>query len=554
MYVKNWPTTWLNYSLKYETSASGFVDAFFEANNFTVTTVYCLRQTYMHFLASEPVRVLRKSSAPITSMGNTFMRAFFFLVTFLSMNHLCADDRPNIIFLMTDDQNIRSLGCYGAPGVTTPNIDGLANDGIVFDRHYDTTAICMASRATVMTGLLEYQHGVNFGTGMDGDGQMRNDDWSQSYPMLLQNAGYQTAFAGKFGFTIADGSKSGRYPEDDFDTWGGGGGQTSFITARNKSMKRYAQEYPHATRSYGAFGRDFIKESAKHGKPFCLSISFKAPHRPVQPDPLYDEIYAGKTFPKPANFGRKFGEHFSEQSRRGRQYQRFDDWHYNDSYDDVMAKYYQLIYAVDVAVGMIRDAVKDSGIHHKTLIIFTSDNGYFCGAHGYGSKVLPYEESSRVPLIIYDPRSLKKSDRCHSVTANIDIAATILDAALGKPTHKKGKSLLKHYDTSRTQGDRIIPLINVWGPEQAFSLGFVKNQWKYIYWPYTGDGMKPTAEIYNLQEDPLELHNRINDSAVKDIRLELEEDYDNLVLEWQQHAIDRPHYKTATTLFFRKGP
>ena len=75
-------------------------------------------------------------------------------------------------------------------------------------------------------------------------------------------------------------------------------------------MKHYAQEYPHATRSYGAFGRDFIKESARHDKPFCLSISFKAPHRPVQPDPLYDEIYAGKIFPKPANFGREFGAAF----------------------------------------------------------------------------------------------------------------------------------------------------------------------------------------------------------------------------------------------------
>jgi len=220
-----------------------------------------------------------------------------------------------------------------------------------------------------------------------------------------------------------------------------------------------------------------------------------------------------------------------------------------------MAKYYQLIYAVDVAVGMIRDAVKDSGIHHKTLIIFTSDNGYFCGAHGYGSKVLPYEESSRVPLIIYDPRSPKKSDRCNAVTANIDLAATILDAALKKPTHSNGSSLLKNYTTSTNHHrDRVVPLINVWGPEQAFSLGFVKGDWKYIYWPYADDGMKPTAEIYNLKEDPLELHNRINDSAAKDMRLELEKDYDSLVLEWQQHAIDRPHYKTATTLFSRENP
>ena len=482
------------------------------------------------------------------------MRATFFLIVFFNVTYSVADDRPNIIFLMTDDQNVRSLGCYGAPGVETPNIDALAADGVAFDRHYDTTAICMACRATVMTGLLEYRHGVNFGTGTVGDGQMRKEDWEQSYPMLLHKAGYRTAFAGKFGFTIEDTSKSGRYPEDDFDMWGGGPGQTSFITARNKSMVQYAKNYPHSTRSYGAFGSDFIKESAKKDQPFCLSISFKAPHRPVQPDPLFDDIYAGALFPKPENFGREHGMHFPEQSRQGRQYQRFEEWHYNDAYDEVMAKYYQLIYAVDVAIGMIREAVETAGVKHKTLIIFTSDNGYLCGAHGYGSKVLPYEESSRVPLIIYDPRSEKKAVRCNVATGNIDLAATILDAALGRPNHGNGTSLLKHYvNNNNPKRDRIIPLINVWGPEQVFSLGFVKGEWKYIYWPYTGDGMKATAEMYNLKEDPLELHNRINDNATRDIRVQLEKDYANLIHDWTQQAIDRPHYKKAANLFTPKG-
>ena len=482
------------------------------------------------------------------------MRTTLFLIIFFNATLAAADDRPNIIFLMTDDQNVRSLGCYGAPGVKTPNIDALAADGVAFDRHYDTTAICMACRATVMTGLLEYRHGVNFDTGTTGDGRMTREDWEESYPIVLRNAGYRTAFAGKFGFTIEDTSKGDRYPEDDFDMWGGGPGQTSFITAKNKSMLQYAKKYPHSTRSYGAFGSDFIRESAKKNQPFCLSISFKAPHRPVQPDPLFDDIYAGALFPKPENFGREHGMHFSEQSRRGRQYQRFEGWHYNDSYDEVMGKYYQLIYAVDVAVGMIREAVETAGVKHKTLIIFTSDNGYLCGAHGYGSKVLPYEESSRVPLIIYDPRSEKKAERCNVATGNIDLAATILDAALGRPNHGNGTSLLKHYvNNNNPERDRIIPLINVWGPEQVFSLGFVKGKWKYIYWPYTGDGMKATAEMYNLKEDPLELHNRINDNAIRDIRVQLEKDYANLVHDWKQQAIHRPHYKKAATLFTPKG-
>ena len=115
-------------------------------------------------------------------------------------------------------------------------------------------------------------------------------------------------------------------------------------------------------------------------------------------------MYADKTFIKPKNYGREFGLHFSEQSRQGRQYERFTGWKYDSEYDAVMARYHQQVYGIDVAVGMIRDALKKYGVEQNTVVIYTSDNGFLCGSHGYGSKVLPYEESSRVPLIIYDPR------------------------------------------------------------------------------------------------------------------------------------------------------
>ena len=165
--------------------------------------------------------------------------------------------------------------------------------------------------------------------------------------------------------------------------------------------------------SYGDFGRDVIREAVKKKKPFCLSISFKAPHLPVQPDPKFDDVYAGKTFTKPANFGREAGEHMSVQSKQGRQYTRFHTWHYDTDYDGVMAKYYQLVYGVDVAVGMILDELEKQGIADNTVIIYTSDNGYICGSHGYGSKVLPMEEASRAPLMIFDPRSANSGKKCN---------------------------------------------------------------------------------------------------------------------------------------------
>ena len=225
-------------------------------------------------------------------------------------NTLATDPgQPNIIFLLTDDQATISLGCYGNPDVQTPNLDRLAAAGMVFDNHYDTTAICMASRASIMTGLYEYRTGCNFSRG-----NLPAALWANSYPMLLRKHGYRTAFAGKFGVEV-EGMKD--LPASDFDKWGGGPGQTSYETAKNKSMAAYATEFPHSTRSYGAFGRDFIRESVAAKKPFCLSISFKAPHQPIQPDPTFDQVYANKTFTKPENFGREHGAHLARKAKPG---------------------------------------------------------------------------------------------------------------------------------------------------------------------------------------------------------------------------------------------
>ncbi len=357
------------------------------------------------------------------------------------LSRAVADERPNIVFLLADDQCTYSMGCYGTPGVQTPNMDQLARDGIVFDNHYDTTAICMASRASVMTGMYEYKTGCNFE-----HGALLRDHWNKSYPVLLKKAGYTTAFAGKFGFEVTDTpEQKGILPEHDFDRWGGGPGQTFYQTRKNESMASYAQRYPHSTLSYGAFAADFIRDASRADKPFCLSISFKAPHMPATPDPLFDDIYQGKSFTKPANFGREYGKHFSIQSRQGRQYERFHSWHYSDKYDSVMATYYQQIYAIDVALGMVRQALAQSGVAGNTVVIYTSDNGFMCGSHGYGSKVLPYEEASRVPLIVFDPRhhNSNKGLRSDALTGNVDFAPTLLSlAGVPLPAEMDGNSLM----------------------------------------------------------------------------------------------------------------
>lgn len=463
-----------------------------------------------------------------------------------------SDKRPNIVFLMTDDQCTYSLGCYGTPNVLTPRIDQLAREGVAFDNFYVSTAICMASRATFMTGLYEYRTGCNFDRG-----PLMRSFWSNSYPVVLKKAGYAIAFAGKFGFEVADApDEPGVLPADEFDSWGGGPGQTFYETEKNPSMAHYADEFPHSTLAYGAFGRDFIRNAAQQDRPFCLSISFKAPHLPVTPDPRFDEVYAGMIFTKPRNFGREFGKHFAPQSRQGRQYERFVTWHYNDDYDHVMAKYYQQIYGVDVAVGMICDALEECGVADNTVVIFTSDNGFMCGSHGYGSKVLPYEESSRVPLIVMDPRepANERGVRCNALCCSADIAPTILALShTAAPVDVDGKSMLPLLDDNTAMIHDAAPLINVWGPAATHSLAVVTKNWKYIYWPYSQDGFTPREELYHTGVDPLELRDLSAEPQSKTALHRMQAVYDRQVETWKRLAVDYHGYQQFGKIFARRS-
>ncbi|MBB3209302.1 arylsulfatase A-like enzyme [Rhodopirellula rubra] len=455
------------------------------------------------------------------------------------------DARPNIVFLLADDQSTYSVGCYGNPDVKTPNMDQLARDGVLFDNHYNTTAICMASRANIFTGMYEYKTGCNF---MHGD--MRQDVWNQSYPVALRKAGYLTAFAGKFGLVV-DGKG---LCEEDFDFWGGAPGQTSFDTAKNKSMKKYAEEFPHSTLSYAAFATDVIHESVQREQPFCLSISFKAPHKPAIADPRFEHVYDGKTFTKPANFGREYSEHLSPQSKMGRQYPRFHDWKYDTDYDGEMRKYHQQIYGIDVALGMIRDTLAAEGVADNTVVIYTSDNGYICGSHGYGSKVLPMEESARVPMIMYDPRSPLngKQIRCQALTGNIDFSPSILELAGLAPTENvDGLSLLSLLQDPTDGGHEQLAFINTWGPQATTSMTCLTKQFKYTYWWFGDKNVKPVEELFDTENDPLELNNLAANPEYSNVLEAMRGRYDHELDHWKSESVDYNDYQRYGTLFDR---
>jgi arylsulfatase A-like enzyme len=458
-----------------------------------------------------------------------------------------ADRRPNIVFLLADDQRFDSLGCMGNREIHTPNIDRLAAEGVLFRRHYDTTAICMASRASIMTGLYEYHHGCNFDRG-----SMGRETFMFSYPVLLRQEGYRVGFAGKFGFPVTSGPTSqskeseDREPIDQFDWWGGWVGQGSYETKKDPHLSKYATQYPHVSRALGAAACDFIKDSAASGKPFCLSISFKAPHHPYTPDPLDLDLYRGVTFSKPGNWGREKGAHLPEQARRSRMYQsEFGEWSDDRQFQKSLALYYQLINGNDVAVGMIREQLARSGVADNTVVIYTSDNGWMCGDHGLGGKVFPYEGASRAPLIICDPRRRMAAGKtCDALTANVDMAPTILDfARVPVPRAMDGVSLVPLLDQPGQRVHDALLLMNAWPwSAEQLVMSVVMPEWKYIYWFYGDKTIEPVEELYDMQRDPLELH---SEAAVPDqaqVLGRMREAYDRQLAQARASCIQANQY------------
>jgi arylsulfatase A-like enzyme len=188
------------------------------------------------------------------------------------------------------------------------------------------------------------------------------------------------------------------------------------------------------------------------------------------------------------------------------------------------------------------------------VVIYTSDNGYICGSHGYGSKVLPMEESSRVPLIVYAPGSpfAGKQVRCDRLTGNIDMAATILElAGLEIPSQMDGKSLLGLLEQPREGGHDQLAFINVYGPLATHSLSCFTRQYKYTYWWYGDETMEPVEELFDTIRDPLELVNLATQPARSKTLESMRQRYDEELAAWKKQAVAYNDYQRYGTLFDR---
>jgi arylsulfatase A-like enzyme len=292
--------------------------------------------------------------------------------------------------------------------------------------------------------------------------------------------------------------------------------------------------------------------------PLSVSISFKAPHKPRTPDTAYDELYKGVAFSKSPNWGPKGAAHLPPQAKAGRQYQQRAEWYPDDNYQQNISLYYRQIYGLDVAVGMILDELQRHDAADNTIVIYTSDNGYFCGSHHFQGKVLPYEESALAPMIVYDPRSpnMGKRRRVGSITANVDIAPTLLSiAGLPVPHNMDGKSILALLERPNGRTRESLPLIQVWPHTEACqALSVVTEDHKYIYWYYADKTIEPAEELYHLKHDKLEMVNQAHNPAFETVLEKMRRLYDNYLRHWKGNCVRRDDYQRYISLLDRNIP
>ena len=410
--------------------------------------------------------------------------------------------KPNIIFILTDDQRWSALGYAGNELAVTPEMDKLAESGAYFRNAMVTTPICSASRSSIFTGLQERTHKYTFQTG-----DIRSEYMECSYPKILKKAGYYTGFFGKFGVNYA--SKDALFDVfEDYDR------NNRFKDYRGYYYKTLNGDTVHLTRYTGQMGLDFL-DSIPNDQPFSLSLCFSAPHAhdgaPLQyfwqDEP--DQLYQNMNFPEPELADDKYFNALPKIVRDG--FNRTRWFWKNDTpekYQHSTKGYYRMIYGVDLEIAKIRKKLEEKGLADNTVFILMGDNGFFLGERQISGKWLMYDNSIRVPLIVYDPR-VKKHRDIDEMALNVDVPATIADLVGEKaPESWHGKSLMPLVRGEEKKIGRDTVLVeHLWEFEHIPPSEAVRtSDWKYLR--YVND--KSIEELYHLKKDPKEIENLAN--------------------------------------------
>jgi len=445
-----------------------------------------------------------------------------------------AAERPNIVFIFTDDHCQQALSAYDPARITTPNMDRLAREGMRFDRCYVTNAICGPSRAVIQTGKYSHLNGFMVNS------QRFNGD-QQTFPKLLRGSGYQTAVIGKW------------HLESDpqgCDHWDILIGQGPYY---NPPMKTAGPEGAAVVRPHSGYTTEIItektmtwlKEGRDSSKPFLLMMQHKAPHREWQPAPKYLDWLDDQQIPEPATLWDDYANRASPASAQAMSISRdlneldlklvppknltpdqLSAWNaaYGKENEDFKARraamsekdvvrwkyqryvkdYLRCVRSVDDSIGTVLDYLKESGLAENTVVMYSSDNGWYLGEHGWFDKRWMYEESLKTPLLVRWPGVVAPGSVNRDIVSNLDFAETFLEVAgVPVPADMQGRSLVSTLKGT-TPGDWRKSFYYHYyefpGPHDvARHYGVTDGQFKLIHYYEKGEW-----ELFDLAKDPNE--------------------------------------------------
>jgi arylsulfatase A-like enzyme len=483
---------------------------------------------------------------------------------------------PNIIYIMSDDHAWQAISAYGGPlkdFAPTPNIDRIAINGMRFNKCLVTNSISGPCRAVILTG--KYSHLNGF---IANEGQKPFDGSQQTFPKLLQKAGYNTAIIGKWHL--------GSDPTG-FNHWDILPGQGFYYNPDFINQAGRYNEQGYVTEIITEKSLEWLREAKVAGKPFMLMMHHKAPHREWQPGPEELSLYKNTVFPEPPTL-------FDDYSNRGTAEKSQDmtisktmrieedlkmykdrtklkvtglnrlspvqlaawDTVYNPiirqfyssglsgkalvrfKYQRYLQDYLACIAAVDKSVGEVLDFLKENGLDKNTVVIYASDQGFYLGEHGWFDKRWMFEESYRTPLLIQWPGTIKPGTVNGDMVSNLDLAETFLDIAGVKvPSDMQGRSMvsiLKGKTPSNWRKEHYYHYYEYPGSHMVKRhYGISTERYKLIHYYYDIDEW----ELYDIQTDPLEMKNVYNDPAYASIKSDLHTRLEQLRIKYKDSEV-----------------
>lgn len=448
--------------------------------------------------------------------------------------------QPNIIFIMSDDHAAHAMSCYGSKINETPNLDRIAEEGMRLDNCFCTNSICAPSRASILTGLYNHKNGVK----TLGD---KFDSRQTTIQKMLKENGYQTALIGKWHLGHGD-----NHDPADFDYWSIFPGQGDYHNPAMFEMGVEKIVSGYATEIVTDLSIDWIKNREKE-KPFMLMCHHKAPHRPWEPDEKYLSLYEDVLIPEPESFHDDYegkAEAAKEATMRidrdltlrdvkvdppkGLSQAELKSWYFQRYIKD----YLRCVASIDDNVGRILDYLEEEGLTENTIIVYTSDQGFFLGDHGWYDKRFMYEESLRMPFVIRYPRAIKKGSVSKDFALNVDFAETFLDyAGIEIPDFMQGRSLRPILEGETPEDWQTSMYYRYWEHlsiehRVGAHYGIRTHKYKLIY--YYGEALgsadainesrTPEWELFDLEKDPYEMNNVYHDPDYLDIVEELKQE------------------------------